>query len=263
MGPIAYVADDFGLRLIDVSDPAAPVEVGSLELPRYAERVAVSGARAYVTSSVSLDPDLLHVIDISDPTAPAELAAIELADDPDGLAVVGGRAYVGVGTALRIFDVSTDGTPIELGAVATGDAAWDLQVLGPLVYVASGGGGLRIFDLGPEYAQVASIDFRPGSRHNRIRPEGRGLVPVALLGSDTLDVSEVDGSTLGLGPSSAVVRRRVLLKDVNRDGFRDLVARFRNRETGIARGDTQACLRGRLLDGTRFEGCDAILTPPR
>jgi hypothetical protein len=48
---------------------------------------------------------------------------------------------------------------------------------------------------------------------------------------------------------------------VDRDGFTDLVARFLKRHMSLAPGDAEACLRGRLLDGTRFEGCDAIHTP--
>jgi len=47
-GNYAYVADGYGLRIINVSNPASPTEIGYYDTPGSAYDVAVSGNYAYV-----------------------------------------------------------------------------------------------------------------------------------------------------------------------------------------------------------------------
>ena len=47
---------------------------------------------------------------------------------------------------------------------------------------------------------------------------------------------------------------------MNGDGEKDLLSYYKTQDTGIAFGDTEACLAGAMLDGTPLEGCDAIDT---
>ncbi|MBK8129377.1 MAG: hypothetical protein IPK53_10815 [bacterium] len=48
-GNYAYIADrDTGLRVVNVSDPAAPVEVGLYDMLGYAQNVGIAGSYAYV-----------------------------------------------------------------------------------------------------------------------------------------------------------------------------------------------------------------------
>jgi hypothetical protein len=109
----------------------------------------------------------------------------------------------------------------------------------------------------------AFIDIKPGSDLNAINPSSHGVIPVAILGSDQLDVADIDVTSLTFGfgdalPATASSQNR----DVDADGFPDLLLHFRIAETGVEIGDTEACLSGETLDGTPFSGCDTIRTVP-
>lgn len=115
------------------------------------------------------------------------------------------------------------------------------------------------------------IDIKPGSDPNSINPNSKGLIPVAILGSDTFDVEDVDVTTLKFGLAEATPAHDLTdslvyadhLQDVNLDDILDLVCHFRTKETGIEAGDTSATLTGETFDGSPIEGEDTVRTVGR
>jgi hypothetical protein len=111
-----------------------------------------------------------------------------------------------------------------------------------------------------DVCDVERIDIKPGDDPNAINPASRGRIPVAILGAPSLDLSLLKLDTLAFGPAGAPAVH-TSFEDVNGDGELDLVAHFRTEETGIAFGDTGACVRG-VFALTEFEACDSIRTVP-
>ena len=111
------------------------------------------------------------------------------------------------------------------------------------------------------------IDIKPGSNRNPVNPNGKGVIPVALMGSDSFDVTTVDVTTLTFGsdatPAHDLTDPDVYadhLQDGNSDGFMDLVSHYRTQDTGITKGDAEACLTGETTGGVAIWGCDDIKT---
>jgi hypothetical protein len=112
----------------------------------------------------------------------------------------------------------------------------------------------------------AEIDIAPHSDRNLVLALPRVPFWVALLGSEIVDVRGVDETTLAFGPGEAPpalppshrLALQWLRRDVNGDGFDDLLVPFRYGETELPLGRGMACLRGEI-EGESFEACDHVL----
>jgi hypothetical protein len=107
------------------------------------------------------------------------------------------------------------------------------------------------------------IDIKPGEDPAAINPGSKGVIPVAILSTPTFDATTVDPKSVMFGPNGAIPVH-TSIEDVNGDGIPDLIFQFNTIQTGIAAGNTQACLTGKTTSGLNIVGCDTIqIVPPR
>ena len=106
-----------------------------------------------------------------------------------------------------------------------------------------------------------AVDVKPGNRVNALNPKARGLLAVAVLGSDHVDVSEIDPASLRLGPGNALARN-LRPKDVDADGWLDLLAHYPLAEASLATDTSSVCLAWETWGGTAYAGCDMVRSVP-
>jgi streptogramin lyase len=179
-------------------------------------------------SLLRIDPDTGEVLTVSTITG-----------RPMGLAVEADGGII-VSTRVALFDNGP-------GSVVRVDPDDGSQTL--VVSDVPGVGAIGVVP--PPEAQ---IEVRPSRL--RAGPWSRRRLRVVLLGSEHLDVADVDLGSLAFGPGGAApLAGRVVRR--GGDTFPDLLLFFRAGQAGFRVGDTSACLEG-TANGFGFRACDTI-----
>ena len=131
-----------GLRVVDVADPAQPVETASLRARDSAWWVTTSGSLALVARYSPRNHEMT-LVDISDAANPVELGELSLPFAPSRFrpSLEGSLAFVGSDSpsGIAVFDVSDPGAPQQLTFL---HLPWDprsLDAAGSRLYAVSGG----------------------------------------------------------------------------------------------------------------------------
>jgi hypothetical protein len=140
-----------------------------------------------------------------------------------------------------------------------------------------------VVDMGAYEFQMIplSLDILPSDCPNlfTVNKKGKGRLPMAILGTDDLDVSDIDPGSISIAgvvfpqktPSIKDVSAPVdgdecTCQEVGPDGYADLVIHFSRREVITALGlgamapgtEVPITVTGELIDGTPFEATDCV-----
>ncbi len=169
-----------------------------------------------------------------------------------------------VDTAGIITTVAGNGT---FGFSGDGGPATSASLRNPHGVAVDGAGNLFIGDFFNHRIRkvtlvlIVTIDIKPGSDPNAINPAGRGVIPVAILTTDTFDATTVSPITVRFGPAGASLEHQLgHLNDADGDGDLDLVLHFPTQDTGIQCGDSEASLTGETFGGQSIQGSDSVVT---
>ncbi|MES2919533.1 MAG: hypothetical protein V4729_13070 [Pseudomonadota bacterium] len=150
---------------------------------------------------------------------------------------------------------------------ATGDGAWTTWT-----FTAPADGTYiveyRIINAGDDahdsYAlfdgDEIDLDIKPGSDPNRIRPDGPGLTPAAILSPSDVPITHIDRSTLRFGDRGVETAAASLYRDLGGDGDVDILSVFRTRSAGWTCASGYGFVTARLYSGQYISGSDAIVT---
>jgi hypothetical protein len=167
----AYLADfDAGMTVVDVSNPAEPLLVGTttwVDHDQTAEIIRGEGEVVFIAAG----PLGLVIIDVSDPYQPVVASRYHPVriNCAEGLAVKDGVLYLAVGSeflwistienGLHILDVSDPYAPKVLSKARFTDWVEGVQVVDDLVYIANTWKGARLINAEDVYQQYVASTF--------------------------------------------------------------------------------------------------------
>ncbi|HXG46025.1 MAG TPA: hypothetical protein VNO52_00240, partial [Methylomirabilota bacterium] len=152
-GQHAYVARGLaGVAVFSLTNPAAPILVGTNDTPGWATDVFVEGTNLFIADGMQG----LRILDLSNPAAPAPLSVnnpgqgvLSVGANVRDVFVSGQYAYLCTGNSFRIVDIRDRRVPVLRGTLTLGYPYTLLRsrVEEGYAYVACSAGGLAVIDV--------------------------------------------------------------------------------------------------------------------
>lgn len=145
----AYVAmGERGLAIWNVTTPSNPVLLGRLDLPDYAQGVAVGSIGGTIHAFIAAGDAGVHVINCANPAAPVLATTFDTSGYARNVFFgASNRLYVADGAGLTILDVAVPASTSLLSFYPPADYATDVVVVGNYAYVAAEYAGLKVVDV--------------------------------------------------------------------------------------------------------------------
>ncbi len=167
-GNYAYVVMASGtpnFYIIDISNTAAPVQVGSLTLASNPLNIAVSGNYAYVLTSSNTAE--MQIVNISNPAAPTITGTFNAAGNADayGIWISGTSAYMsrlsnGGSNEMQIINISNPALPTLTGGYGLAQNMRDMCVIGNYAFIATASTTQELLVVN---ISIAALPFTAGS----------------------------------------------------------------------------------------------------
>ena len=276
-----------GFEIVDVADPTTPTFVGYVQIPvetygTMGELVILEDYAYVTTGKQGSDTGGIVVIDISDESSPVIVGATAIPDastmnwENPGIALRGNVAYIPAESGLYMLDISDPLNIIQAGHYPyppefLPSKGGQIVIKDGFAYVTSlwnsptAKGGLAVYKLFPQRFDI-SMDIKPGSDANCVNMNGNGVVPVAIMGTEDLDVAMINPLSLSL--SGLQVRMRgnnsaqCNFVYSNEDPYLDLMCHFEDDADNWAPVEGVATLTGELEDGTDIMAADLVCEVP-
>lgn len=147
-GNYAYIVENFGLEIVDISNPAEMTHAGNYYEYIGNAQIEISDHYLFLKSSSYQAP--LKVFDITDPLSPVFVTSYSLANHPVKMEAANGYLHVITQRELLVFDITdfTNWQPItEVEVFADEGYLTDIEIEGSNVYLTSANNGLYLYDL--------------------------------------------------------------------------------------------------------------------
>jgi hypothetical protein len=189
-GSIAYVSAGPTLRIVDISQPAAPVTKGTVTLPDSPTAMAVAGSTIYLAMGLRG----LSIVDAKNPEAPALAGSYKTPGESVRVAVSGARVMLADRmSGAEVIDVSDQTKPVPVGSHYTDGYTRDVALAGTLAYIVDSTNDFIVVDINRGKAPVPLSTQQSPLASTLVALPGATTAPKTayVLGGPSLQVYDI------------------------------------------------------------------------